>query len=120
VEKEMHMSLGRPVVAKVVKGKPIRAYGRTLTPVARVTSIGHQEGIVRAKRVEGAAGGVVYVRPIAVIQQGDGETQVLHIEDVTGRIVGLMATVATVVALLSLVLVWLNRSAQPSWRGLRL
>jgi hypothetical protein len=98
-----------PFKAETVRGSPIRLYGRTLTPVVRlVSAIGHR-GTIKTDHVEGTGWGVVYAKPLGIIEERGEDTRTLPIGDATGKVLRQMAIVAAILPLLSLALVLLNR-----------
>ena len=95
------MQSSSPFQVRTVRGTPIQVYGRTLTPVARVVSVAKHRGTIRQGQVEGAGGGVAYVRPLALIEADDpsaqdGEGRTVPIPDTTATVLRQMATMALV------------------------
>jgi uncharacterized spore protein YtfJ len=98
-----------PVSVETVRGEPITVYGRTLVPVARVTSaIGHR-GRIGKVQIGGTGWGIVFVKPLEIIEQRGGEVRTYVIQDMTSMVIRQMAIVGMVVSMLSIVLIWVNR-----------
>ena len=99
---------GSPV-ARTVRGTPRRVQGRTLTPVARVISRVDHRGTVGTGGIAGQGGGLVIVRPLALIEERDGGEHTWPIRDRTAVVLWQMLLAAALVAAASLVLIWVNR-----------
>jgi hypothetical protein len=99
-------------VARTVRGTPRRVRGRTFTPVARVISRVQHRGTVGTAGVSAQGGGLVIVRPAALIEERDGGEHAWPIRDRTGLVLRQMLLAATLVAAVSLSLIlfnWLTR-----------
>jgi hypothetical protein len=90
------MKPSSPLQAKTVRGTPIKAYGRTLTPVARVTSSVRHRATIHADRVEGSGWGFARTQPTALIEERNGATHVYRIPDRTRTVLGQMALAALI------------------------
>ncbi|MBN1659729.1 MAG: hypothetical protein JXA93_15085 [Anaerolineae bacterium] len=55
-----------------VQGEPYEVAGYKLTPVARVLTYAAGQGTLRARSMSGWAAGLVRVKPVAVVVEGDG------------------------------------------------
>jgi uncharacterized spore protein YtfJ len=98
-----------PLQIKTVRGTPIRAYGRTLTPVARVVSaVGHR-ATIRAKSYGGAAWGAAWVEPLAVIEHDGSRVRTVLIPNLTGTVLRQMAVMALAVPALCLAAISIAR-----------
>jgi hypothetical protein len=109
------MTRAGPFTVKVVRGKPIRVYGRTLTLVARIVWAIKHQGTVRQDGVGGQGWGMVHIEPIAVIEEGGGAVRHLPIQGSTGWMLRRMALAAVVVSALTATLMaacWLRRARQ--------
>jgi uncharacterized spore protein YtfJ len=105
---------GVPYRLETIRGTPIRALGRTLVPVARVTSVTRHGATIRARAVEGRGAGYVRVRPLHVIEMGGDRNVILPIRDLTARTIAAMVLAAAAIALVSFVLIVVNRLAASS------
>jgi hypothetical protein len=83
-----------PLQVKTVRGTPIKAQGRTLTPVARVTSAVRHRATIHADRVEGSGWGFARTQPTALVEERDGSSHTYRIPDRTRTVLGQMALVA--------------------------
>jgi hypothetical protein len=83
--------------------------GRILIPVARVTTRVEHQGTVGTGGISGQGGGLVIVRPLALIEQRDGEELTWPIQDLTALVLRQMFLVAVLVATASVALILLNR-----------
>jgi hypothetical protein len=81
---------------KTVRGTPIKAQGRTFTPIARVTSAVRHRATIGVDQIEGSGWGFAHTLPIALEQQDNGITHTLPIPDRTRTVLGQMALVALV------------------------
>ncbi|MBN1579180.1 MAG: hypothetical protein JXA89_00650 [Anaerolineae bacterium] len=100
-----HPNQGKPVRVSMIRGEPITLYGRTMTPVARVTSGGGHEGTVRERRVEGLGWAFAQVKPLHIIEERNGETFKIPIPDVTGETLRKMAILSVMVAVVSMIFI---------------
>jgi hypothetical protein len=106
------MTKRKPVTIARVQGEPRVLCGRTFTPVARAIVLAQRRGTVRKTTVEGRAGGLVYLRPIAVIEEREGQVRTWPIPDRTASILKQMALVAAAMPIVFLALVFLRRRVQ--------
>lgn len=90
------MKRSSPLQVKTVRGTPIEVYGRTLTPVARVTSTVQHRATIRADRIEGSGWGFAHTQPTALIEETNGSSRAHLIPDRTRTVLGQMALVALV------------------------
>jgi len=81
---------------KTVRGTPILAQGRTLTPVARVLSVVRHQATIGAVQIRGSGWGFAHTQPIALTEERDGATYTYPIPDQTRTVLGQMALVALV------------------------
>lgn len=98
-----------PVEVKQERGRPIQAYGRTLTPVALVIRAVKRRGVVGTRGVAGSGWGAAMAVPRMVIEERDGEQRALPIHDETASVLLQMALVAVVAPILAALVVFLNR-----------
>ena len=98
-----------PFHIETVQGTPVRVYGRTLTPVARVISTSQRQGMVGEDKVEGSGGGLLLVQPVQVLEDRDGEVSAIPIVNVTSALLRQMAIVAAAVPIVGLFLVLASR-----------
>jgi hypothetical protein len=103
------MARMEPMVAEESRGTPISVYGRTLTPVCRVVSRLRRRGTIETARVEARGGGMLTARPVAVMEEQNGELRVLPIHDVTGSMLRQMAWVGIAVSVAAVALVFARR-----------
>lgn len=98
-----------PMVAEEVRGTPVSVYGRSLTPVCRVVSRLRRRGAIGTARVEASGGGIVIARPVAVMEERNGEVSRLPIRDVTASMLRQMAWVGIAVSVMAVALVFARR-----------
>ncbi len=98
-----------PYRLETVRGTPFRVLGRTLVPVARVTSATSHRATIRQRTIECRGSGIVRVRPLHVVEVQEGNDTILPVQDVTARTITAMLLVAAAIALVSLVLIAANR-----------
>ncbi len=98
-----------PVEVTQERGKNIKIYGRTLTPVALVVRAGRRRGMVGTQGIGGSAWGAAMVVPRMVIEERDGKQRKLPVRDETALVLCQMAAVALAAPVLSAFLVWLHR-----------
>jgi hypothetical protein len=70
--------------------------GRTLTPVARVTSAVQHRATIRADQIEGSGWGFAHTQPVELIEEREGMTYTYPIPDRTGTVLRQMVVVALV------------------------
>ena len=99
----------RPLQVKTVRGTPIRVYGRTLTPVARVVSAVRHRATIRAQSYDGVGWGAAWVEPLAVIEQDGSRTRTVLIPNVTATVLRQMAVVALALPALCLAAISIAR-----------
>ena len=90
------MKRSSPLQVKTVRGTPIQVYGRTLTPVARVTSAVQHRATIHADRVEGSGWGFAQTQPTALVEEYEGSVYTHPIPDRTRTVLGQMALLALV------------------------
>ena len=90
------MKQSSPLKVRTAYGTPIQVRGRTLTPVARVTSAVQHHATIHADRVEGSGWGYAHTQPTALIEEDDGSSHTYSIPDRTRTVLGQMALVALV------------------------
>ena len=90
------MRASSPLQVKTLRGTPIKVYGRTLTPIARVLSAVQHRATIRADHVEASGWGFARTTPIALVEERDGTEQALLIPNRTRTVLGQMALVALV------------------------
>lgn len=100
-----HSNHDGPVRTSIVYGEPITVYGRTLTPVAKVTSSGGHQGTIRECRVEGYGWAFSSLKPLHIIEQQNGEVYKIPIPDKTGELLTKIAILSTLVAVVSMILI---------------
>ena len=98
-----------PMVVEETHGTPVSVYGRTLTPVCRVASRLRRRGTIEAARVEARGWGGVIARPVAVMEEQNGEERSLPIHDVTASMLRQMAWVGVAVSAAAVALVFAHR-----------
>jgi len=91
------MKRSSPLQVKTIRGTPIVVYGRTLTPVAQVTSTVQHRATIRADRVEGSGWGFARTQPTALVEEQDGSSHTYRIPDRTRTVLGQMALAALVI-----------------------
>ncbi len=101
--------LQRPLRVRIIQGEPVRVFGRTLTPVARVVSGGEHEGTVRPNQASGKGWAMASVRPLKVIEEHDGQTRTLPIPDATGDVLRKMLIISVVAAVVSMIFIIVSR-----------
>jgi len=101
-----------PLVVEEAHGTPISVYGRTLTPVCHVVSRLRHRGTIRAAHVEAHGWGVGIVRPVAVLEERNGEEHMLPIRDVTASMLRKMALAGVVVLVAATALVFAHSWAR--------
>jgi len=94
------MKRSGPLQVKTIRGTPIVLYGRTLTPIARVTSAVQHRATIRADRIEGSGWGLARTQPTALVEEGDGSYHTYRIPDRARTVLGQMALVALVFPML--------------------
>jgi uncharacterized spore protein YtfJ len=94
---------------KTVRGTPIRAYGRTLTPVARVVSAVRHRATIRAKSYDAVGWGAAWVEPLAVVEQDGSRVRTVLIPNVTATVLRQMAAVALALPALCLAAISIAR-----------
>ena len=98
-----------PLVVEERRGTPIAVFGRTLTPVTRMASRLRHQATVRAARVEASGGGMASARPVAVIEERNGEVRRLPIRDATASVLRRLAMAAVIVPIAGLALIFASR-----------
>jgi hypothetical protein len=83
--------------SETVRGTPIEAYGRTLTPVARVLSAVQHRATITADRADSYGWGIAVTQPLYLVEERDGTTRTHPIPDPTLTALRQMAVVALVV-----------------------
>jgi hypothetical protein len=101
-----------PLQIKTVRGTPIRAYGRTFVPIARVVSLVNHQATIRETRCEASGWGAMWVQPLAVVEHGGDETHTMLVPNVTATVLRQMATVALALPMLCLAVVSIARRMQ--------
>lgn len=101
-----------PLVVEEAHGTPILVYGCTLTPVCHVVSRLRHRGTIRAAHVEAHGWGVGIVRPVAVLEERNGEEHMLPIRDVTASMLRKMALAGVVVLVAATALVFAHSWAR--------
>ena len=91
-----------PFQIKTVRGTPIRVYGRTLVPIARVVSLVQHRATIREAECQGMGWGAVWVRPLAVVEHDGHRARTVSIPNVTATVLRQMAVVALVLPVLCL------------------
>ena len=74
-----------PVRIQILEGDPVQAGRYTLTPLVRAVSYTGRSATVGQREVRGIGGGFVWLKPIAVIQDGPGGRRRVSIPDPTYR-----------------------------------
>jgi hypothetical protein len=100
------------LVVEEAHGTPISVYGCTLTPVCHVVSRLRHRGTIRAAHVEAHGWGVGIVRPVAVLEERNGEEHMLPIRDVTASMLRKMALAGVVVLVAATALVFAHSWAR--------
>jgi hypothetical protein len=103
------MSNAGPLQVKTVRGTPIRAYGRTLTPVVRVVSLVQHQATVRERDCDGRGWGALWVKPLAIVEHDGQRAHTMLIPDVTGTVLRQMALVALAIPALCLAAISIAR-----------
>lgn len=103
------MARMEPMVVEESRGTPISVYGRTLTPVCRVVSRLRRRGTIEAARAEASGRGMVIARPVAVVEEQNGEVHLLPIRDVTGSMLRQMAWVGVAVSVAAVAVVFAHQ-----------
>jgi hypothetical protein len=101
-----------PVRVETARGSSIRVLDRVFTPVVRLVNVRWHRGTIRKASVEGRGGGIVLVRPLAVVEERDGEERVVPIPDTTKTVLRQMAILAVVIPVLAILLIPANRLAK--------
>ena len=81
---------------KTVRGTPIKAQGRTFTPIARVTSAVRHRATIGADLIQGSGWGFAHALPTALEEERNGVTHTCPIPDQTRTVLGQMALAALV------------------------
>lgn len=108
------MQGSRPFRIETVRGTPIRVYGRTFTPVARIASLAQHQGTIRQQQVEGTGWGMAYIRPLTIIEAKaplaqDGDVRTMPIPDTTATVLRQMAVMALVIPAMCMVVAGIAR-----------
>jgi hypothetical protein len=103
------MGHSSPLQVKTISGTPVEAYGRTLTPVARVTSIVQHRATIGAEQVEGSGWGFAHTHPIALVEEQNGTTRTYPIPDRTRTVLGQMTLVALVFPIICAAVIAVSR-----------
>jgi hypothetical protein len=75
-----------------IQGEPLRVGEREIIPEAQVTTWINHSATIGAQSISGRGGGVVSIRPTAVIERVSGMTRRVPIRDETSRLLlGLVA-----------------------------
>jgi hypothetical protein len=85
-----------PVRIQILEGDPVQAGRYTLTPLVRAISYVGRSATVGQREVKGMGGGFVWLKPVAVIQEGPGGRCRVPIPDPTYRRLRWMLAVAVV------------------------
>lgn len=101
--------MNSPLQIRTVRGTPIRVYGRTFVPVARVISLVKHRATIRKTGYDAAGWGAVWVKPLAVVEHDGDEAHTMLIPNVTATVLRQMATVALALPVLCLAVVSLAR-----------
>ena len=111
------MRQSSPLQVRTVRGTPIKVYGRTLIPVARVLSAVQHRATISVDRVEGSGWGFARTQPIALLEERNGKEKTLPIPDRTRTVLGQMAMVALVIPMLCTAVIavarWLRDLDEP-------
>lgn len=81
---------------RTVRGTPIRAQGRTFTPIARVTSAVKHRATIGADKIEGSGWGFAHTCPVALEEEREDAILTHPIPDRTRTVLGQMALTALV------------------------
>jgi len=84
---------------EMIEGSPIPVGEKTLTPVARVVSFGRRQATVGTRGMGGYGGGLVWIKPVAVVEHSPDGTRRLPIPDATGAALLRLFTVALLIPL---------------------
>lgn len=85
-----------PLQVKTIRGTPIKAQGRTFTPLARVTAAVQHHATIRADQIEGSGWGLAHTLPVALVEERNGTTRTHPIPDQTRTVLGQMALTALI------------------------
>ena len=107
----------RLVRVQTVRGEPYEVRGRRLAPLARMVSLGGARATVGTHRLEGRGWGVVYVKPLAIIEETPGGERRMAIRDGTARALMGMYLAAVSITLLLAAVRWLARERGPAGRA---
>ncbi len=99
---------------RTVRGEPYYADGRTLIPVVRIVSFGKAEAIIGNGRSGGRAVGFVWMRPLAVLEEGPEGEHRIPITDATASAVYSLLGLALAITLVSGAVRWLGRRLRRS------
>jgi hypothetical protein len=98
-----------PIRIETVQGSSVRVLDRVLTPVVRLVSVHWHRGTIRSASISGRGGGVVLVRPVAVVEERGGKERVIPVPDATRTILRQMAILAVAIPALAILLIVANR-----------
>lgn len=101
-----------PLQIKTVRGTPIRVYGRTFVPIARVVSLVKHQATIRETGYQGVGWGAVWVKPLAVVEHDGNRARTMSIPNVTATVLRQMAAVALVLPVLCLAAISVARRLQ--------
>lgn len=100
------------MITEIAKGEPIQVGEHEFIPLVRVTNMVRRRAYVGGNAVEGGGLGLVHMRPIAVLRQGGGDEQCLHIHDETTRSIRRRLLAAILVWCFGAILVHLARRSR--------
>jgi hypothetical protein len=113
----------RPWSTQVVEGEPIQVGFRQFIPVVKMRSAFRRRVTFGTNRAQGGGGGVVWMQPVAVIEQRtDGSQQRISIVDqraaaVQGLLMGALALPLLYVVVLVLKSLWRRQTgSKPTFR----
>jgi uncharacterized spore protein YtfJ len=87
---------------ETIEGRPIHVEGRELVPVVRVETDVRRQAFVGANRLAGEGTGFVHMRPVAILERGEGGARRIPIHDRTAQLLGGLLLAALIIPALML------------------
>ena len=98
-----------PLRIETVRGEPYTIGGRSLTPVMRVVSYGRARATIGTRRLEGWAGGLVRITPLAIVEETPGGERRIAIHDATRTALGRILAITVAATLFFSAIRWVVR-----------
>ena len=89
-----------PLVTRIVEGEPIRAGGRELVPLVRVTTYARRRAHIGSRQLSGQGWGFVHLHPVAIVERSEAGERRFPIRDRTAQMIGGVLLAAIIIPLL--------------------